>query len=251
MKISVCVDALYPKMDCANAIRRAAKAGSKFVETWSWWDKDLQSVEEALDETKCTMAALCTKFISLVDASCLAPYLSALEETISVCQKIGCNRIISQVGNELQDISRKEQHQQLVKGLKEAANLLTGTGIKLVFEPLNTRVDHQGYYLWSSDEGFEIANDVGSPNIAMLFDIYHQQIMEGDILKRLEKFLPTIAHIHMAAVPGRGCLSNGELSYENILKFLEQKGYEDCAALELFCNNPDEEIKQWTSFPVK
>lgn len=248
VRLSVCVPALYPGLSCADGIRRAAAQGAQNVEIWSWWDQDVTEIKQALDETGCTMAAVCTRFISLVDRECLDAYLEGLRETVLVCRTLGCRRIITQVGKELGDIPRDMQHAQLVTGLKAAAALLEGTGITLVFEPLNTRVDHKGYYLYSSDEGAQLVREVDHPQVRMLFDIYHQQIMEGDIMKRLDMYLPYIAHIHMAAVPGRGRLQGGELNYENILRFLDQKGYPDFAAMELFCREPDEEIAQWTAF---
>lgn len=248
VNLSVCVPALYPKLSCAEGIRRAAAHGAKNVEIWSWWNQDVPAMKQALEETGCKMAAICTRFISLVDEKCLDAYLEGLRETIEVCKTLDCQRIISQVGNELTDVPRETQHAQLVCGLKAAGRLLEGTGITLVFEPLNTRVDHKGYYLYSSDEGAQIAREVDHPQIRMLFDIYHQQIMEGDVMARMEAYLPLISHIHMAAVPGRGRLQEGELNYENILRFLEKKGYADYAAMELFCGEPDEEIAQWTAF---
>ena len=71
--------------------------------------------------------------------------------------------------------------------LVEAAPMLSDAGITLVIEPLNDRVDHAGYYLVGSDEAFEIVDKVNSPNVKVVFDIYHQQISEGDVITRLTK----------------------------------------------------------------
>lgn len=248
MRLSVCISALYPRTPAAEGIRLAAAQGAENVEIWSWWDQDLGAIRQALSETGCRMAAVCTRFVSLTDEKCLDAYLEGLRETIKVCKDINCKRIITQVGNEIPDIPRERQHIQLVKGLKAAAALLEGTGITLVFEPLNTRVDHIGYYLSSSDEAAKIVTEVGCPQVRMLFDIYHQQIMEGNILTRLSEYLPLIGHIHMAGVPGRGRMEENELNYEYILRFLDKKCYQDYAAMELFCDHPDEEIAYWTAF---
>ena len=247
-RLSVCIPALYPDIPVAEGIRRAARFGAEAVEIWSWWDQDIPAIRKALDETGCRMAALCTPFISLVDRGALDAYLKGLSGTISVCKELNCKRIISQVGNKLDNISGEEQHAQLVRGLRAASALLDETEITLAVEPLNTKVDHPGYYLYSSDECADILREVEHPRIRMLFDIYHQQIMEGDIITRLTRYQPLIAHIHMAAVPGRGRLNDGELNYEHILRYLDGKGYRGYAAIELFCNEPDDEIRQWSAF---
>mgnify|MGYP000668235660 CR=1 FL=1 len=79
---------------------------------------------------------------------------------------------------------RELQRKSLVEGLKACAPLLEKKGVTLVVEPLNLRVDHRGYFLSGSDEAAEIIKEVGSPNVKMLFDIYHQQITEGDLVRR-------------------------------------------------------------------
>ena len=124
MNISVCVDALYPDIPCEKAIARAANAGASAVEIWGWWDKNIPLVKAAMDENKYQMAALCTRFISLADESCLGDYLKGLDETIAVCKALDCKRIISQVGQSVQGVPADKQHMNLVNGLKAAAKRL-------------------------------------------------------------------------------------------------------------------------------
>ena len=104
----------------------------------------------------------------------------------------------------------------------------------LVIEPLNTYVDHAGYYLWSSDEAFQIVGEVNSPNIKVLFDIYHQQIMEGNIIPRIRKNINSIGHFHAAGSPGRHELDSGEINYPNIFEAIGEAGYTGYIGLEYF-----------------
>lgn len=104
-------------------------------------------------------------------------------------------------------------------------------GITLVLEPLNTEIDHQGYHLSSSTEGYDIIKSVDSPNLKLLFDIYHQQIMEGNLISNIRKNIDMIGHFHFADVPGRHEPGTGELNYANIFEVIadsEYKGYLGC-----------------------
>ena len=190
------------------------------------------------------IAAFCTGFISLVEAEKREEYLESLKETIRTAKRLGCSRIISQTGAEI-SISRKEQHRNLADGLRACAPCLEENGITLVVEPLNIRVDHAGYYLYSSDEAAEIMKEVGSPNVKMLFDIYHQQITEGDLIRRIKKYIPYIGHFHAAGNPGRHELYRSEINYKTIFEAIRETGYDGYVGLEYF---PEDEVQKGLEF---
>ena len=122
MKISVCIDAVYRGKNFVEAMTEVNSAGGSAFEFWSWWDKDLDSIRKAQEKQGMSAVALCTRFISLVDASKRGEYLQGLEETIAVARSLGCKTIISQVGDEL-EIPRAEQWQSLIEGLKACVPL--------------------------------------------------------------------------------------------------------------------------------
>jgi hydroxypyruvate isomerase len=149
-----------------------------------------------------------------------------------VCKSLSCKNIISQVGPERTDISRQAQHESIVAGLKAAAPILEECGITLMIEPLNTYVNHPGYYLWSAYEGFDIIKEVNHPNVKLIYDIYHQQVMEGNIVKSVTENLDLIAHLHFAAHPGRIDPWLGELNYNFIFDKIDEAGYTGACGLE-------------------
>ena len=234
MKLSVCVEALYNGKDFANSMSEIKSLGIDAVEFWSWWDKDIDKMNRARKELDMHISTFCTKMISLVDPSVRPEYISGLKESIAVAKTLGCKCLISQVGNEREGVSREDQHKSLVARLKECAPILENEDITLVIEPLNTTVDHAGYYLWESDEGAEVVHEVNSPKVRMLFDIYHQQIMEGDVIRRSTKHIDSIGHIHAAGNPGRHELDIGELNYRAIFAALDEAGYKGYIGLEYF-----------------
>jgi len=237
MKISVCSDALYFEKDYGQAMQELANAGFRDIEFWTWWDKDLSLLKKLKEECKINFVTICTKLISLVDPGKRGEYKQGLIESIAAAKEIGCGILISQVGDELVGVDRDIQHNSLIDGLKEMAPLLEEANITLVIEPLNTRVDHIGYYMWDSEEAFEIVKKVGSANIKVLFDIYHQQIMQGDLIRRIEANIESIGHFHAAGNPGRAELFKGELNYAQIARAIDAAGYTGHIGLEYFTQN--------------
>jgi len=105
---------------------------------------------------------------------------------------------------------------------------------------LNTRYDHPGYWLTSSDRAAQICRQVGSSRLRLLFDCYHMQIMEGDLLNHIRQNLDVIGHFHSAGVPGRHEVFEGEVNYAYLVKQIEQSGYQGVFALE-YAPSLDEE----------
>lgn len=237
MNYSVCIDALYSGRDFLEGMREVKEAGIGAFEFWSWWDKDLEAIAAEKSRLGLTVAAMCTKFVSLVDPAQHEEYLAGLKESIEAAKKLDCTTLISQVGADTGK-PREEQRRALCEGLKRAAPLLEESGITLVVEPLNVAVDHAGYYLSSSQEAFEIAEEVGSERVKILFDIYHQQITEGDVIRRIEKNISLIGHFHAAGNPGRHELDTGELHYPNIFRAIRETGYDKYIGLEYFPLEP-------------
>ena len=243
MRLSVCVDAIYMGKPLEEAIRKVKAAGLNTIEFWSWEEKDLDLLESCVKEGV-EIAAFCTGFVSLVEAAKREEYVKTLQKTIGTAKRLGCKRIISQTGAEL-SIDRKEQHESLVEGLKACVPCLGESGITLVVEPLNVRVDHAGYYLYSSDEAAGIMREVGSPYVKMLFDIYHQQITEGDLIRRIREYIPYIGHFHAAGNPGRHELYDGEIDYRKVFAAIGETGYDGYIGLEYF---PEDEVEKGLAF---
>lgn len=229
---SVCIDAVFEGKSYDEACAAVKRAGISAIEFWGWWDRDLDALVAAQEANDLKISACCTKFISLVDPVLRDDYLKGLQESIVTAQKLGTKTLISQVGDFRKGISREEQRQSLIDGLKKALPMLKNSGITLVIEPLNELVDHKGYYLIRSDEAFEIVEKVGSPNIKVIFDIYHQQISEGHLIRNITSNIDKIGHFHAAGNPGRHELQRGEINYKEVFAAIQQTGFEGYVGLE-------------------
>lgn len=249
LKASVCIDAVFEGQPLAEAIPQVAECGYGAIEFWCWWEKDLPQLIELCRKHDLQVAACCTRFVSLVDPTQRTAYLQGLKESILAAQQLGCKTLISQVGDALPGVARQEQHACLVQGLREAADLLLGTGVTLAIEPLNELVDHAGYYLVRSDEAFQIIDEVQSPNVGVTFDIYHQQISEGHLIHRITQNIDKIAHFHAAGNPGRHELTLGEIDYRQVFAAIAQSDYAGYIGLEYWPKQPPQlglrEIAGW------
>lgn len=234
MKLSICIDAIFRNHDFQEGMRKAKECGIGAFEFWSWWDKDITAIQKAKEALGLETAAFCTKFISLTDPAMRTDYIRGLKETIDVAKLLNCRTIITQVGNELPGVPRHCQHASIVDGLAECAPLMQNAGMTLVFEPLNTIIDHPGYFLWSSVEAFDIEKAVGSEHVKVLFDIYHQQLMEGNLINTILSSVDRIGHFHCAGTPGRHELDTGELNYVGIFNAIRETSFGGYVGLEYF-----------------
>jgi hydroxypyruvate isomerase len=233
VRLSVCVEMIFTELPFLERIGAVADSGFEAFEFWGWRNKDVDAILRSKKEHGLAISSLSVDPGGrIVDYSTKDVFIKGLRDSIEVAHKLGCERLIVTTGNEMIGVPRVVQHQNIVKILKEAAKLAENANVTLVLEPLNVLVDHKGYYLYSSGEGFEILREVDSPNIKLLYDIYHQQITEGNLIDTITKNIKLIGHFHAADVPGRHEFGTGEINYSNVLKRIDELGYGGFVGLE-------------------
>ncbi len=233
MNYSVCIDALYPKDEFYKGLQEVSLLGYKTIEFWSWWDKDIDAIIANTKQYDLNISTCCQKFISMCDQTKHEDYLTALKESIVVAKKLGCTKLISQVGNKT-DLPYQVQLQNIVDCLNLVNPILEKEKITLLIEPLNTKKDHPGYLLTSSLDAFDIVKIVNSDYVKVLYDIYHQQISEGNILTNIQNNIDLIGHFHVAGISNRAEPYDCELDYKMILNYIDSLGYQGYIGLEYF-----------------
>lgn len=231
MRFCIPVPCFYSKIPFTDALKRIADMGFDAAETYDWSTLDFEAVRAACEETGVELLSMCTSNFELTDPSRRQAWLDGLRESCEAAQKMGVKRLITQVGQDT-GARREFQHASIVEGLRTGKAMLEDSGITMMVEPLNTLVNHKGYYLWSAVEGFEIVREVNSPNVKLIYDIYHQQVMEGNIIPNVTQNLDCIAHLHCAGHPGRNELQYGENDYKVIFKAIDDAGYTGACGLE-------------------
>ncbi|MBD2869974.1 hydroxypyruvate isomerase family protein [Paenibacillus arenilitoris] len=231
MRFSVVLDAVYAGKNVYESMLEVKKLGFHAVEFFGWADHDLQAFASVKNALGLQVAAILAKPVSMTHTAQRPALVGSVKQAISAARQLGCHRIIMLTGP-LEDEGRGNAHEQIVIGLKTVEPLLREANVMAVLEPLNTLVDHPGYYLNQSEEAFRIVDEVDSPYVKVLYDIYHMQIMEGNIIATIKENIARIGHFHMAGVPGRHEPYTGELYYITILKAIEDTGYRGFVGLE-------------------
>jgi hydroxypyruvate isomerase len=240
--LSVCVEMVYDG-PFPDRIERAAVAGADAIEFWDWREKDLDVIESAARDAGLPIVG-CTAGGVLTDPDSTAETVETIRESIATADRLDCPTLIVTTGPDQDGLDRETQHANVVEVLSTVAPNAESAGVTLVVEPLNTAVDHPGYYLTTSDEGFDIVDAVGSPNVKLLYDIYHQQVTEGNITATLTEHIDQIGHIHIADVPGRHEPGTGELNFENLFRAIEDADYDRYVGCEFSpMGDPDEALQ--------
>ena len=243
VKLSVCIEMIFNDMPDRDRLFAVRRAGIDAAEIWGWQHRDIDLLYRASQESGTVISAMCvgTKDEELAARYARTPLVafdsdqvfpSVVKDSVEAAKRLGVKNLIVTVGQEQPGVTRDEQHFNIVRALKAAAGIFEDNEITAVIEPLNTLVDHRGYYLSRSGEAAEILGEVGSKYVKMLFDIYHQQITEGNVINNIERYMPLIGHFHVADNPGRHEPGTGELSYANIFKKISELGYSGYTGLE-------------------
>lgn len=231
MKLCVPLPCFFGGMRFEDAVAKVAALGYRYVEIYDWRRLDLASAAKALKDNGVTMLSMCTTEFRLTDPAFRGAWVDGIKESCEAAAVLGVKKLITQVGPDT-GAPGEEQRASVVEGLGAGAPILERAGVTVMIEPLNTKVNHPGYYLTSSEEAFDIVRKVGSDNVKVVFDIYHQQVSEGNIIPNVTGNLDLIAHLHAAGHPGRHELQYGENDYRNIFAAIDRAGYDGACGLE-------------------
>ncbi len=244
MRLCVAIPCFFKSIDFCEAIRKCKELGFDAVETYEWEHLELDRVKRTLEECGVELVSMCTTEWRMTSPEHRQLWLDGLKKSCIAAKKLGTGRLITQIGQDT-GAPREEQHTAIVKTLRAALPILDEYGVTVMLEPLNSYVNHPGYYLTSAYEGFEIIKEVAHPRVKLIYDIYHQQIMEGNIVPSVTENLELIAHLHCAGHPGRHEPWLGENNYSFIFEKIEAAGYTGACGLEYKPTlDPEESLKE-------
>ncbi|WP_417210180.1 hydroxypyruvate isomerase family protein [Antarctobacter sp.] len=228
MKFSANLGFLWNDRPLPDAIRAAKAAGFDAVECHWPYDVPVTETKAALDETGLKMLGLNTRRGDVAageNGLAALPHRvpearAAIDEAIAFARTLGTPNIHVMAGF----ATGAESRATFVENLIYACTSAAPHGITILIEPLN-RYDAPGYFLTTTDQALSIIAEVGAPNLKLMFDCYHVQLMEGDLTHRLTALLPQIGHIQFASVPDRGAPDHGEVAYGHVFAHIAALGY--------------------------
>ncbi|NID16346.1 hydroxypyruvate isomerase family protein [Luteibacter yeojuensis] len=169
-----------------------------------------------------------------------AALIKEIETTIPRAKRAGVTNVITMFGNRKAGIDDRRAIDNCIAGLSKIAPYAEENGITLCIELLNSKVDHHGYQGDSTAFGVAVTKGIGSPNVKLLYDIYHMQIMEGDVIRTIRDNIQWIGHFHTGGVPGRHEIDGTqELNYRAIATAIADLKYQGFIAHEFMPAGPD------------
>lgn len=243
MRLSPCIEWIFApeNPDMADRVRAARAAGYDAAEFHLWRDKDIDSVAAALAETGVQLTGICVDpRRSMVDPAQHEEFLEAVRDSLVAAKKLGSPPMIVASGFTREGVSPEEHFAEAVAVLKRAAALAEEAGVMLVLEPLNDRVEHPGMYLVSTTLGLDIVEAVGSPNLRLLYDVYHSATMGEDMEAVLAGRMDLVAHVQVADMPGRNEPGTATLDWPATIATLRRLGYDGAIGLEYRPSLPTE-----------
>ncbi|PCI40809.1 MAG: hydroxypyruvate isomerase [Rhodospirillaceae bacterium] len=224
---------MFTEVDFLDRFEAAAKAGFKGVEYLFPYDFPEDELKARLDKYGLTQVlhnlpagdwAAGERGIAC-HPDRVEEFKSGVAQAISYATTLGCSQVNCLIGIPPKGVDEETLHKTVVENLTYAAKKLKAAGITLLIEQINTR-DIPGFYLCGTQQGLDLIKATGSDNLKMQYDIYHMQIMEGDLAPTMEKHLASIQHIQLADNPGRGEPGTGEINYPFLFSFLDKIGYD-------------------------
>ena len=241
MELGLCIEMALTDRPFEDRLASAAKLGFKNVEMW-FVDMSYKGKGEALAKLAATCGLKITNTVigapdgsiggGLTNPAHRSQWLERTKMTLAFNVAAGNPATIVCTGNDVPGMSDQQMEASVLAGLKATTELAEKAGVTLLLEPLNTRRDHAGYWLASSDRGADLCRRVGSGRMKLLFDCYHMQIMEGDLVGHITRNIDVIGHFHSAGVPGRHELYGCEVNYPFVLAQIEKLGYKGVFGLE-------------------
>ncbi len=233
--LSVMLWTVYKDLPFEQRLEKVAEAGYQAVELVkefeNWTDADFRRANSKKRSLGITFDASAGVWTGIADPMARDKFIADLKNFLPITEKLECRAIIVLSGNRIEGISRNAHHEACVEALKLGGDLAAKQRVRLLLENIDQE-ENPKYYLTSVAEGFEIVRKVDNPNVKFLYDFYHEQIAEGNLIEKLEKNIDLVGLVHIADVPGRHEPGTGEINYANIFRKLAELKYDRYAAME-------------------
>ena len=233
-KIAANLSLLFPQIPFPERFAAAANAGFRYVEYQ--FPYPFGSAQEIADRAREARVEVVLHNLPAGDAakgdrgiSCqpdrMSEFREGVDRAIEYAKAVGCPRLNALAGIPSAGLPRELAKETLTENLRYAAGKLKAAGLTLLTEPCNPRTI-PGFLLNTSKEGIEVIDAAGADNLKLQYDVFHMQIVEGDLVKTIERLLGRIGHIQIADVPDRNEPGTGEINFHWLLSKIDALGYQ-------------------------
>ena len=254
-KLAANLSLLFPQLSFPERFAAAAKAGFRYVEFQLPYA--FGSAQEIAGHARAAGVEVVLHNLPAGDAakgdrgiSCqpgrVNEFREGVERAIEYAKAVGCPRLNALAGVAPAGVPREKVRETLVENLRFAAGKLKQAGLTLLTEPCNTRTI-PGFFLTGSKDGIDVIDAVGADNLLLQYDVFHMQIVEGDLAKTIERLLPRIGHIQVADVPDRNEPGTGEINFNWLLPHIDKLGYQGWIGAEYIPQGDTVEGLKWAT----
>ena len=244
-KTSIMLWTVFRNMPFEQRLEKVSVAGYHAVELVrefkDWTDADYARVNRRKRQLNITFDTTAGMSHGVGDPEERKAMLKDLQGMIAVCDKLECPRLIVMSGNVVPGMTRADQHESCIEGPKRAAEMVEGKNVTILVENIDPE-ENPKYFLTSVAEGFDIIRAVNHPQVKFLYDFYHEQIAEGNLIEKMEKNIDLVGVFHIADVPHRHQPGTGEINYTNIYKKMVELKYNGYVAMEFLPTHDPVEV---------
>lgn len=238
--LSIMLWTVWNDLPFEQRLANVAQAGYSNVELVGeyakWTDAEFDRAIAARKRLGIRIDATAGLHNGIADPALRDAFIAELKRALTPMEKLDCPAMIVLSGNLIPGLSREQQHQSCIEGLKRAAGLIEGKQIddqpvRLLLECIDPE-ENPHYFLQSAAEAIDIVRAINHPQVQFLYDLFHEQIAEGNLIEKLDKHIDVIGLVHIADVPGRHQPGTGEINYLNIYRKLAELRYRHTIAME-------------------
>ena len=238
--LSVMLWTVFTKLPFEERLEKVVEAGYKNVELvgeyHKWSEDEFRRNNDKRKQVGITFDTTAGLHHAIGNPADRDAMLADVRNELPIMERLDCPACIIMSGNVVPGMPRQQQHESCIEGLKQAVKLIEGKQInghpvRLLLENIDPE-ENPKYYLTSVAEGFEIIRAVDHPQVQFLYDFYHEQISEGNLIEKLVKNIQYTGLVHIADVPGRHAPGTGEIDYGNIYRKLIELNYNRIVAME-------------------
>ena len=246
MKETIVIETMFTEVPFEQRFAEIRKAGYRYAELWNLNGRDPRAVRRLADESGVEIIGLSGDISGrpgdpgMADADRRGDYIALVRECMDIAKVLGATYLhMHSNGSDehgrtlVYDLSPQRQRDTMVQNLRALAPMLEQEGLICVMEPCNSLIDSPGYFLDHTAQGADIIREVASPHVRLIYDVYHAQVMEGNLINTIRSILDVMEYVHFSDCPGRHEPGTGEINFKNIVRTLQQVGFDGPLAYEV------------------